>query len=133
MLFGRVLADFGRAWAGFRQDLGGSGRISAGCRLDLGAQGIIWEGNLNFRLDFAIILLDFGRAWGGFRQDLEDLAGLRQDVGWIWELRAEFGRKIIDSSGVWWLAPVLPRYKHGANLVLARRKARGPYLTSYQK
>ena len=86
--------------------MGGSGRISAGCRLDLGAQGIIWEGNLNYRLDFAIILLDFGRAWGGFRQDLEDLAGLRQDVGWIWELRAEFGRKITDSSGVWWLGPV---------------------------
>ena len=104
--------------------MGGSGRISAGCRLDLGAQGIIWEGNLNFRLDFAIILLDFGRAWGGFRQDLEDLAGLRQDVGWIWELRAEFGRKITDSSGVWWLAPVadtvLEGYCLGAGPALAR-------------
>ena len=102
--------------------MGGSGRISAGCRLDLGAQGIIWEGNPNFRFDFAIILLDFGRAWGGFRQDLEDLAGLRQDVGWIWELRAEFGRKITDSSGVWVACPgagmALPRFKPCANLAL---------------
>ena len=113
--------------------MGGSGRISAGCRLDLGAQGIIWEGNLNFRLDFVIFLLDFGRAWGGFRQDLEDLAGLRQDVGWIWELRAEFGRKITDSSGVWVAWPgagrVLPRRKLGAD----RRNARRPYLTSYSE
>ena len=32
---------------------------------------------------------DFGRIWEG-------LAGLRQEVGWIWEPRAEFGRKMSD-------------------------------------
>ena len=31
---------------------------------------------------------DFGRI-------SEDLAGLRQDVGWMWEPRADFGRKIV--------------------------------------
>ena len=33
---------------------------------------------------------DFGRTW-------EDLAGLRQEVGWIRQSRADFGRKIADS------------------------------------
>ena len=35
---------------------------------------------------------DFGRTW-------EDLAGLRQEVGWIRQSRADFGRKIADSRG----------------------------------
>ena len=35
---------------------------------------------------------DFGRIW-------EDLAGLRQEVGWIRQSRADFGRKIADSRG----------------------------------
>ena len=68
---------------------------------------------------------------------MEDLAGLRQDVGWIWELRAEFGRKITDSSGVWvaWpgAASVLTWCWPGAGPVLARRKARWPYLTSFRR
>ena len=35
---------------------------------------------------------DFGRIW-------EDLAGLRQEVGWIRQSRADFCRKIADSRG----------------------------------
>ena len=35
---------------------------------------------------------DFGRTW-------EDLAGLRQEVGWIRQSRADLGRKIADSRG----------------------------------
>ena len=35
---------------------------------------------------------DFGRTW-------EDLAGSRQEVGWIRQSRADFGRKIADSRG----------------------------------
>ena len=51
---------------------------------------------------------DFGRIW-------EDPAGLRQEVGWIGQSRAHFGRKIADSRGdlVAWPGACL-----GANLVL---------------
>ena len=48
---------------------------------------------------------DFGRTW-------EDLAGLRQEVGWIRQSRADFGRKIADSRGDLVAWP-------GANLVAA--------------
>ena len=87
--FGRGLTDFGRAGAGFRQDFGGSGRTFGRMSAGSGSPGQILEG--------------FGRAWAGFRQDSgrsgRTSAGLRQDVGWIWEPRAEFGRKIADSRG----------------------------------
>ena len=54
---------------------------------------------------------DFGRIW-------EDLAGLRQEVGWIRQSRADFGRKIADSRGdlVAWPGGCL-----GANVVLTWR------------
>ena len=57
---------------------------------------------------------DFGRIW-------EDLAGLRQEVGWIRQSRADFGRKIADSRGDLVVcpgaAPALPRRCPGAALV----------------
>ena len=91
--------------------------------------------------DCGRILTDFGRASGGFRQDLGGSgrisAGLRQEVGWIRRSRADFGGKIADSRGD---LVVCPGAASVANLALARcclggelRKARGPYLTSYQK
>ena len=69
---------------------------------------------------------DFGRTW-------EDLAGLRQEVGWIRQSRADFCRKIADSRGDLVACPdgnlALARWERGAD----QRNARGPYLTSYQK
>ena len=66
---------------------------------------------------------DFGRIW-------EDLAGFRQKVGWIRQSRADFGGKIVDSRGG---LVACPGANVVANVVLTWRKARGPYLTSYQK
>ena len=68
---------------------------------------------------------DFGRTW-------EDLAGLRQEVGWIRQSRADFGRKIAECRGDF---VVCPGVWLGAALVLpwwlprwlTWRKARRPY------
>ena len=71
------------------------------------------------------------RVWAGFRQDLggsgRTSAGLRQEVGWIWEPMSEIGlicgilhvkQQILE--GGWLLAPVLGWCRHGAGTVLAR-------------
>ena len=61
---------------------------------------------------------DFGRIW-------EDLAGLRQEVGWIRQSRADFGRKIADSRGdlvAWPDGNLVGTWRWlGAASVLARR------------